>query len=172
MNTNLLSISVGLLALTAGFSSSLHACGLPQLSLDALSGRAVSENKAVSAAAIAQLRATGPQGLDVLLKGNAAAISRHENPSKVIAGANQERLAWVRLTRALDAVSGRTQAPPDRARHRVQAGPPKLTSSCFTRGAFNTRGHQKAICYQLALLIDPEYHAPVPPACLLDQDKR
>ncbi|HTL16587.1 MAG TPA: hypothetical protein VL793_05085, partial [Patescibacteria group bacterium] len=110
MKTNLLSMSLGLLSLVAGFESSVHACGLPQFSLEALAQRAVSENKVVSDAAIAQLRATGPQGLNLLLKANAAAISQHESPSKVIGGDTREPRAWIRLTRALDLVSGQCDA--------------------------------------------------------------
>lgn len=102
MKTKLLFVPlVGLLGLAAGYLCPAQACGLPQLPLDILAGQATSENQAVSAAAITQLRARGPQGLDALLNANAALLARHESQANPGAGAD-----WRRLKNALDAVGG------------------------------------------------------------------
>ncbi|HKQ51971.1 MAG TPA: hypothetical protein VJT74_06365 [Pyrinomonadaceae bacterium] len=66
---------------------------------EALARQALSENSAEAAAAVKELRAMGPAGLQVLLDAHAAEIARVKSGQFVNA---QE---WQRLTAALDAVS-------------------------------------------------------------------
>jgi hypothetical protein len=80
------------LALTA----SAAAAGEPP---EALARQALSENSAAASAAIRELRAMGPAGLQVLLDAHAAEITRAR------AGQSVNALAWQRLSAALDGVS-------------------------------------------------------------------
>ena len=65
-----------------------------------LAARAVSDNATESAAAIAELRAMGPAGLQSLMEANQAELSRHiANPTL------SPTSEWRRITAALDAVS-------------------------------------------------------------------
>jgi hypothetical protein len=66
-----------------------------------LSHKAVSENAAESAAAIEDLRALGPQGLQSLLTVYAGEIKQHINDPSLKPDAE-----WLRITKALDTVSG------------------------------------------------------------------
>jgi len=66
-----------------------------------LADRAVSENVAESAAAIEELRALGPVGLNDLMTRYAVQIKQHIDDPKLKPDAE-----WQRITKALDAVSG------------------------------------------------------------------
>ncbi len=66
---------------------------------ETLARQALSENSATATAAVKELRAMGPAGLQVLLDAHAAEITRAKLGQPVNA------LAWQRLTAALDAVS-------------------------------------------------------------------
>ncbi|HEV7397303.1 MAG TPA: hypothetical protein VGN86_12390 [Pyrinomonadaceae bacterium] len=67
---------------------------------EALSNKAISENSAVAAPAISELRALGPAGFDSLLSTYAGEIKRHtSNPFE------RATPEWLRITAALDAVS-------------------------------------------------------------------
>lgn len=68
---------------------------------ETLARKAVSENPAESVAAIEELRALGPAGLQTLMTRYAAEINRHVTDPGVKADAE-----WQRITKALDTVSG------------------------------------------------------------------
>jgi hypothetical protein len=69
-------------------------------SLALLANKAISENTTESTAAIAELRALGPNGLQTLLESNGEEISQHiANPTL------KPTSEWLRITAALDTVS-------------------------------------------------------------------
>jgi hypothetical protein len=109
MKTELLSLALmAALGSTQGRSPSAQACGLSELSLDALARQATSQDSALASAAITQLRSKGPAGLNALLGANAAAVEEHGFNSGPIDPSKHD--SWERLKTALDEVSGQCDA--------------------------------------------------------------
>ena len=94
MSKQLSFLSVSLLVVV--FSQTVFANESPS----ALSSKAVSENPSESAAAIAELRALGPAGLQTFLQANSEEIGQHiANPTL------KPTSEWLRITAALDSIS-------------------------------------------------------------------
>lgn len=95
-----------MLAVAAGVSIAVSTSfsALADSPLPALAEKAVSPDTNVAAAAIAQLRAEGPPGLDALLNAHSALIQQHDRTAPAPLPSMQQA-AWLRLKNALDGVS-------------------------------------------------------------------
>jgi len=91
--------------LDGALSYVLAGCDVEQPSLELLAHQAVCKNRAVSLAALTQLRAKGPEGLDVLFSVHGATIEKHRNGNTAPI-AEEDQSQWDELKTALDAVSG------------------------------------------------------------------
>ena len=106
MKTDILSLAlISLLGSVTGYNRETEACGLPSQSLDTLAQQAISPDKIASSSAILELRSKGPEGLDALLKANAAMIQAHASQQGVCEGVDQAA-AWTRVRAALDLPDG------------------------------------------------------------------